>query len=53
MLQLLKLVHTEAHTPQDEPPQWKAHTTVKSSPHLLQQEKACVQQWRPSEAKNK
>ena len=29
------------------------HTATKSSPHSLQLEKACVQQWRPSTAKNK
>ena len=29
------------------------HTTAKSSPHLLQLQKACTQQQRPSTAKNK
>ena len=40
--------------PQEEPLQRETHTlATKRSPHLLQLEKACVQQQRPSITKNK
>ena len=50
---------TEARVPgarapqQEKPLQRSPHTARKSSPRLLQLEKACVQQQRPSVAKNK
>ena len=55
MTQLLKPMCPTAHILQQEKPvQWEAHAPqLESSPHLLQLEKAYVQQWRPSAAKNK
>ena len=51
---------TEAHKPkphapqQEKPPQWEnQHTTMKSSPHLSQLEKAHAEQQRPNAAKKK
>ena len=51
--QLLKPKHPRARALQQEkPPQSEAHALPReSSPHLLQLEKACAQQWRPSKAK--
>ena len=47
--QLLKSV-----LPQEKPPHWEAHARqLENSPHSLQLERACTQQWRPSTAKNK
>ena len=53
--QLPKPVHPRACALQQEkPPQWEACSPqLKSSPRLLQLEKALEQQWRPSTAKNK
>ena len=54
VLQLLKPEYLRARAPQGKPPQWEARTPqVESSPHSLQLEKACVQQQRPTTAKNK
>ena len=40
--------------PQEKPSQWEDHALqLESSPRLPQLEKAHVQQWRPSTAKNK
>jgi hypothetical protein len=41
----------EDHPPQEKPPQWEAHT-LDGSPHSLQLDKAHMQHWRPSAAKN-
>ena len=49
-LQLLKPV---LHNKRSHCSEWLcSHTATKSSPHLLQPEKARTQQWRPSAAKN-
>ena len=51
--QLLKPKHPRAHAlKQEKPPKSDAHALPwESSSHLLQLEKACAQQWRPSKAK--
>ena len=38
---------------EEKPPQWEAPLELESSPHLPQLEKARMQQWRHSTAKNK
>ena len=44
---------TEAHAPREATTVRSPRTAMKSSPHLLQLEKAHAQQQRPSAAKNK
>ena len=45
-------MHPRAHAPQQEATTVNPHTTMKSSSHSLQLEKACMQQQRLSAAKN-
>ena len=54
-MKLLKSTHPRAHAlQQKKPPQWEACTPqLESIPHLLQLEKALIQQQRPRTTKNK
>ena len=49
-----EMVRSAAHAPQQEkPPEWGAPVPLESNSCSPQLEKAWVQQWRPSTAKNK